>query len=62
MSRYSPYLRRLQRLEPEPEYIKPWPPKPGTMSNLLYQDLGQPIKLMGFMEMYLLAAEQFYEA
>jgi len=31
MSRYSPYLRRLQRLEPEPEYIEPWPPAEGTL-------------------------------
>ena len=31
MSRYSPYLRRLQRLEPEPEYIEPWPPVQGSL-------------------------------
>jgi hypothetical protein len=62
MSRYSPYFRRLQRLEPEPEYIDPWPPKPGTMGHLLYQDIGQPAERMGFREMYLLAAERFYEA
>ena len=59
MSRYSPFLKRLQRLEPEPEYIEPWPPKPGTMCHILYQDLGQPAECM---EMYLLAAERFYEA
>ena len=37
MSRYSPYLRRLQRLEPEPEYIEPWPPDvEGSLSKVLY--------------------------
>lgn len=62
MSRYSPYLRRLQRLEPEPEYFEPWPPEPGTVGHLFYQDLGKPVERMGFMEMYFRAAEQFYEA
>jgi hypothetical protein len=32
------------------------------MSHHFYQNLGQPAELMGFMEMYLLAAERFYEA
>jgi hypothetical protein len=49
----------LEKSRPEPAL---WPPKPGTMGNLLYQDLGQPAERMGFMEMYLLAAERFYEA
>ena len=40
MSRYSPYLRRLQRLEPEPEYIEPWPPDvEGSLSKLLYDQM-----------------------
>jgi hypothetical protein len=49
----------LEKSQPEPV---PWPPKPGTMGHLLYQDLGMPAECIGFMEMYLLAAEQFYEA
>jgi hypothetical protein len=32
------------------------------MSYNFYQNLGQPNERMGLMEMYLLAAEQFYEA
>ena len=40
MSRYSPYLRRLQQLEPEPEYIEPWPPDvDGSLSKFLYDQL-----------------------
>lgn len=40
MSRYSPYLRRLQRLEPEPEYIEPWPPDVvGSLSKVLYDQM-----------------------
>ena len=40
MSRYSPYLRRLQRLEPEPEYIEPWPPnEEGSLSKVLYDQM-----------------------
>jgi hypothetical protein len=40
MSRYSPYLRRLQQLEPEPEYIEPWPPtEEGSLSKLLYDQM-----------------------
>jgi hypothetical protein len=40
MSRYSPYLRRLQRLEPEPEYLEPWPPiEEGSLSKVLYDQM-----------------------
>ncbi len=40
MSRYFPYSRRLQRLEPEPEYIEPWPPtKEGSFSKVLYDQM-----------------------
>ena len=40
MSRYSPYLRRLQRLEPEPEYIEPWPPtEEDSLSKVLYDQM-----------------------
>jgi AAA+ ATPase superfamily predicted ATPase len=40
MSRYSPYLRRLQRLEPEPEYIESWPPtEEGSLSKILYDQM-----------------------
>jgi len=49
----------LEKSRPEPA---PWPPKPGTMGHLLYQDLGQPNERMIVMEMYLLAAERFHEA
>lgn len=62
MSKLVAFKRRIMVLEkgwPEPA---PWPPKPGTMSYHFYQGLGQPNERMGFMEMYFLAAEQFYEA
>ena len=62
MSKLVALKRRIMILEeslPEPV---PWPPKPETMSYHFYQDLGQPAGRMGFMEMYHLAAEQFYEA
>ena len=49
----------LEKSRPEPA---PWPPEPGTMGHHFYQDLGQPNEHMGFMEMYLVAAERFYEA
>ena len=40
MSRYSPYLRRLQRLEPEPGYLEPWPPDvKGSLSKVLYDQM-----------------------
>jgi hypothetical protein len=40
MSRYSPYHRRLQRLEPRPEYIEPWPPDvEGSLSKILYDQM-----------------------
>ena len=54
--------RRILTLEKSRSELAPWPPKPGTMGDLLYQDIGQPAERMGFMEMYLLAAERFYEA
>ena len=49
----------LEKSRPEPA---PWPPEPGTMGHHFYQNLGQPNERMGFMEMYLVAAERFYEA
>ena len=62
MLKLAALKRRILILEKcQPELV-PWPPKPGTMGDLLYQDIGQPAERMGFMEMYLLAAEQFYEA
>jgi len=54
--------RRILILEKSRPELAPWPPAPGTMSYHFYQDLGQPSEGMGFMEMYLLAAERFYEA
>jgi|WetSurMetagenome_2_1015567.scaffolds.fasta_scaffold1661117_1 hypothetical protein len=30
--RFSSILRRVQRLEPEPEYAEPWPPEEGSLS------------------------------
>jgi len=62
MSKHAALERRILILEkgqPEPA---PWPPAPGTMSYHFYQDLGQLAERMGFMEMYLFAAEHFYEA
>jgi hypothetical protein len=62
MSKLAALKRRIVILEKSRPEPTPWPPKPGTMSYLFYQDLGQPAERMGFMEMYLLAAERFYEA
>ena len=62
MSNLAALKRRILILEKCQPELAPWPPKPGTMSYHFYQDIGQPAELMGFMEMYLLAAEQFYEA
>lgn len=31
MGRFSPLFKRLQRLEPLPEYIEPWPPLEGSL-------------------------------
>lgn len=40
MSRYSSYLRRLQRLEPEPQEAEEWPPtEDGSFSKVLYDQL-----------------------
>jgi len=30
MNRFSPLLKRLNRLEPNPKYIEPWPPIEGS--------------------------------
>jgi len=65
LSRYSPYLRRLQQLEPEPEYAEPWPPDvEGSLSKVLYDQLREEgVELPAerpdepFMFMYLKAAE-----
>ena len=40
MSRFSPLLKRLQQLEPDPEYIELWPPDvEGSLSKVLYDQL-----------------------
>ena len=62
MSKLAALKRRIVLLEKGQPELAPWPPKPGTMGHLLYQNLGQPNERMGFMEMYLIAAERFYEA
>ena len=62
MSRLVALERRILILEKSRPELATWPPKPGMMGHLFYQDLGQPNERIGFMEMYLLAAEQFYEA
>jgi len=62
MSKLVALKRRILILEKSRPELAPWPPKPGTMSYNFYQDLGQPNERMGFWEMYLLAAERFYEA
>jgi hypothetical protein len=54
--------RRILILEKSRPELATWPPAPGTISHHFYQDLGQPAERMGFMQMYLLAAERFYEA
>jgi hypothetical protein len=62
MSKLVALKRRILILEKSRPELATWPPTPGTMGHLLCQDLGQPDERMGFMEMYLLAAEQFHEA
>ena len=62
MSKHAALERRILILEKSPPEPAPWPPKSGTMSYHFYQDIGQPAERMGFMEMYLVAAERFYEA
>jgi hypothetical protein len=62
MSKLVALERRILILEKSRPELATWPPKPGTMSYHFHQDIGQPAECMGFMEMYLLAAEQFYEA
>ena len=62
MSKLVALKRRILILEESRPEPVPWPPAPGTMSYNFYQDLGQPNERMGFWEMYLLAAERFYEA
>jgi hypothetical protein len=40
MSRFSPLFKRLQQLEPDPEYIEPWPPTgEGDLASLLYNQM-----------------------
>ena len=40
MSRFIPLFKRLHRLEPDPEYIEPWPPDvAGSLSKVLYDQL-----------------------
>ncbi|MFZ2471824.1 MAG: hypothetical protein WAW52_07775 [Methanothrix sp.] len=39
MSRYSPYFRRLQWLEPTPKYVEPWPPEEGTLEWAMMESL-----------------------
>jgi len=51
--------RLSEQLNPEQD-LGPWPPEPGTFSFCLWQDLGQPVERMGFMEMYLQKAEQVW--
>ena len=40
MSRFGPLLKRLQRLEPMPKEMEPWPPdEEGCLSKVLYDQL-----------------------
>jgi hypothetical protein len=68
MSRFSPLLKRLQQLEPDPEYIESWPPDvEGSLSKVLYDQLREDgIELPAerpdkpFIFLYLKAAEWFW--
>jgi hypothetical protein len=65
MSRFSPLLKRLQQLEPDPEYIEPWPPdQEGSFAKVMYDQLrAEGVDLPAerpdepFMFLYLKAAE-----
>lgn len=62
MSRLESLRRRVAALEraiPEPA---PWPPALGTMGYCLWQELGEPIERMSFMDMYLEQARLFWAA
>jgi hypothetical protein len=37
--RYRPLLNRIMGLEPEPEYIEPWPPAEGTLEGAMMEDM-----------------------
>jgi hypothetical protein len=40
VSRFSSLLNRLNRLEPEPKQLEPWPPvQEGSLSKILYDQL-----------------------
>ncbi|MGD0953813.1 MAG: hypothetical protein ABR985_15730 [Methanotrichaceae archaeon] len=52
MSRFSPLIKRLSRLEPVPGEIEPWPPEEGSFSWCLFLECGQPAERIGFWEMY----------
>lgn len=40
MSRFGSLMKRLTRLEPEPEELEPWPPvQEGSLSKILYDQL-----------------------
>jgi hypothetical protein len=37
-----------------------WPPEHGSFDHCLWQDIGQPVEHMGFMEMYIMKAAQVW--
>ena len=39
LKRFQILLNRLQRLEPDPDEIEPWPPEEGSLSKVLYDQL-----------------------
>lgn len=60
--RFDCVQRRLERLEARLiDSAGPWPPAEGSFSYLLWDALGRPVERLGFMEMYLARAADFWE-
>jgi hypothetical protein len=52
MSRFSYLLNRLQRLEPTPARITPWPPAAHTFTYQLWVACGKPEERQSYWQMY----------
>jgi hypothetical protein len=61
MSRFDLLLNRLQRLESDAVDNSPWPPKEGTFAYFLWMNVGKPKERIGYWDMYMARAKQFWE-
>lgn len=60
MRRFENICNRIKRLEPQQSTITPWPPVPGTMSHIMWVDIGRPAERMGFIELLEAKAAQVF--